>query len=148
MAITVGDDTIGTGDTVCQRCGWLFFRQSGCENCRETARASAKLAQTAPPKRVSLKPEELWWLAVPNGTPGYPSAKDAAERRNAVTWVPRGRYKLPKTRQREFNGYKSLIEIPDNRHPRVWINESPDDGVYRRKSMTDADQAMEKFHHS
>lgn len=144
MAFTWEESPIGTGDTQCKRCEQLNFRGSGCQNCRETAKADSKLSPSNGKERPTPQDLPEWWLAIPRGTRGYGSPKGAAEGQDFRTLVPPGLYKLG-TRQREFNGYKSRIEIPDRYNAFVWISESPEAGVYRRKRYADAQEIMDKL---
>ena len=139
MAIT-WEDPIGTGDTVCQRCGQIYFRESGCRNCWETAKAASKLHQAE--EQVPRATRE-WFVAIPFGTKGFRSPEDAANGRNSVTEVKPGIYKWIRS-VRKWSGYAVLIRTSSSSRDETWVLQTINAGVYARKSKASAEKVMKE----
>lgn len=140
------EDPVGTGDTVCQRCGQVYFRASGCQNCRETAKAASKISRPAAspaPSKPQRRKTMRWTLAFPRGTHWYASPEDAANRRNPQGFLPRQKRDWISS-QRTWNGFISKVLNPDPFRKIGWVPESPEVGVFKRKYVEDADAIMEQ----
>lgn len=138
---TTWESSIGTGDTVCQRCGQLYFREGGCQNCRETAKAASKLRH--PVEERAPRATREWFVATPFGTKGFRSPEDAANGRNSVTEVKPGIYKWIRS-VKTWAGYAVLIRTSSSSRDETWVLQTFNAGVYARKSKANAEKVMKE----